>query len=389
MNYPKLYLAIDNCFASKRWTNPNEWMDIARSLGLVYVEASADNECDPMYAGQEYLKRWTVQVQAAVQETGVNISGLYSGHGTYATLGLTHTDEAVRHRMRDVWAKPMINLAAGLHTGLGCYCFAFPDSVLQNADLYQRFYDELCDNLALLCTYASEQGLPYFAIEQMYTPHQVPFTLEGTENMLRRVYGLAGCPLYITVDTGHQIGQSRFVKPTGTELEMRIQTGYPGWLGPRKAYEVFQSDLITKKKIASIQAAMKETPWMFARKDDGNTNQWFRQFGLYSPIIHLQQTDGNMSAHWPFTAKYNSLGKIRGEDLLNALMDGVKAPEVPGMPPRVENIYLTLEVFSGTASYNYDILQTLRESVIYWRQFVPRDGIPLDEAWLRQSEQCK
>lgn len=32
--YPKLYLAIDNCFASKRWTEPAEWADVIRDLGL-------------------------------------------------------------------------------------------------------------------------------------------------------------------------------------------------------------------------------------------------------------------------------------------------------------------------------------------------------------------
>jgi len=33
MEYPRIYLAIDNCFASKRWTTPAEWMDIAKEAG--------------------------------------------------------------------------------------------------------------------------------------------------------------------------------------------------------------------------------------------------------------------------------------------------------------------------------------------------------------------
>ena len=56
---PKIYLAIDNCFASKRWTDPEKWMNVIKSLGLNYVEASADNECDPLYLGSEYMKRWS------------------------------------------------------------------------------------------------------------------------------------------------------------------------------------------------------------------------------------------------------------------------------------------------------------------------------------------
>ena len=48
MKDPKIYLAIDNCFGSKRWTEPREWMDTIKSLGVYYVEASADTECDPL-----------------------------------------------------------------------------------------------------------------------------------------------------------------------------------------------------------------------------------------------------------------------------------------------------------------------------------------------------
>ena len=55
---PKLYLGIDNCFAYKRWTLPEEWMRVIHELGLKYVEASADTELDPLYMGPEHTKRW-------------------------------------------------------------------------------------------------------------------------------------------------------------------------------------------------------------------------------------------------------------------------------------------------------------------------------------------
>ena len=32
--YPKIYLAIDNCFASKRWTTPNQWAKVISDLGV-------------------------------------------------------------------------------------------------------------------------------------------------------------------------------------------------------------------------------------------------------------------------------------------------------------------------------------------------------------------
>ena len=39
VNYPEIYLAIDNCFASKRWTSPSEWMSLIKDSGINYIEA--------------------------------------------------------------------------------------------------------------------------------------------------------------------------------------------------------------------------------------------------------------------------------------------------------------------------------------------------------------
>ena len=100
--YPEVFLAIDNCFASKRHTEPAGWASLISDLGIRYVEASADNECDPLYQGTDYLARWTGKVQEACLKTGITVCNLYSGHGTYSTLGLGHTEPAVRHRMLTV-----------------------------------------------------------------------------------------------------------------------------------------------------------------------------------------------------------------------------------------------------------------------------------------------
>ena len=49
MSYPRIYLVLDNCFAIKRWIKPSEWMQIAQDLGFGYVQASTDNEIDPLF----------------------------------------------------------------------------------------------------------------------------------------------------------------------------------------------------------------------------------------------------------------------------------------------------------------------------------------------------
>jgi hypothetical protein len=47
--------------------------------------------------------------------------------------------------------------------------------------------------------------------------------------------------------------------------------------------------------------------------------------------------------------------------------------------PPVEDIYLTIEMFSGTVERPARILANLRETAAYWRRFVPEDGMRLDE----------
>ena len=80
----------------------------------------------------------------------------------------------------------------------------------------------------------------------------------------------------------------------------------------------------------------------------------------------------------PFTKDNNEKGIINGPRLLKALKTAYgKLPE--GTVSPCEEIYLTLEVFTGTAVIVRDLLKDLEESVLYWRQWVPQDGMYLDE----------
>ncbi len=375
---PRIYLAVDNCFASKRWTEPHEWMQIASDAGISCIEASADNECDPLYNTSDTLQSWLDKVQSASMRTGAKVVNLYSGHGTYATLGLAHTDTRIRDHIQHNWLEPMIRTASALDAGLGFFCHAFPQSILADPLLYASAVDDLFKRLSELAVVAVHENV-ILSVEQMYSPHQIPWTISGSQQLLQNIFARYQSPLYLTLDTGHQIGQHRHLLPGVADIQRYIeavnqhQTLPNLWLGTDALHPI-ESPTVT-----SLTAFIQQRPYLFAQPIDGDLYAWLRTLGCYSPIIHLQQTDGTISAHRPFTETNNRTGIVDPLKVLQAIWDSYQQPADPTYPPPCTDLYLTLEIFSGTAEHPAHILNSIRESAAYWRQFIPQDGLPLDQ----------
>ena len=380
---PKVFLTMDNAFASKRWTKPDEWARVIRGLGIRHVEASADAEADPFYCGFEYLQDWLEEVRAASSRHGVTVDNFYTGYTTYRTLGLAHADARVRERVLDGWLKVMARIAVQVPAGLGFYLHAFSESMLQDTAAYREATNRVYDMLAEVARFAGEHGPVPIVVEQMYTPHQTPWTIEGTFEYLREVSSRSGYPAYIAVDTGHQTGQHRFLRPSREAVERALAGGGKApYLGPDTAYELFEkarggSPAARTSAAAAIEAEMNGYLHLFARPEDGELYRWLEQLGCYSPIVHLQQTGGRTSSHLPFTAANNETGIVHPAKVLEAIARSYCAEERPGLPPRCSRIFLTFEIFPRTADRPRDILPGLEESVRYWRQWVPEDGLAL------------
>ena len=255
--------------------------------------------------------------------------------------------------------------------------------------LYVEKLNELYDTLSELAAYAKARGVDYVGIEQMYSPHQPPWRIADAEELMREVYRRSGAPFYITADLGHMNGQQYFLRPDAEYIEaaiLRAREGTPArrlWLGSVRAHDLYKRAVAGETGVAAAVRAILEDvaahPHLFAEPTDASNDAWVRRTGCYSPIIHLQQTDGKSSPHWTFTPENNRNGIVKPEAFLRALKAAYLMPDDPAMPPKCGEITLTFEPFIATAGNTFDLLDDIAESVRCWRRWIPRDGMRLHE----------
>ena len=388
MQYPKVYLVMDNCFAIKRWVRPSEWMPVIKDLGASFVEASTDNEIDPLFSPPAYRDNWLAEARAEQKRLGMTIANFYTGYQTYRTAGMAHPDEHVRQHIEKEWFGRLVPLAAELGAGIGFSFHAIPHNALQTAASFEAAESQLADTYAELAALAWERGSVQLSCEQMYSPHQTPWKIEQTKKFLSLVGSRGGAPFYTTIDVGHMVGQRRFQRPSAEAILQAIGAARRGeavrgiWLGPDQCWTILQSTAARTEEedlLGEINALMDTHAYLFAEPRDGDIYAWLEELGAWSPIIHLQQTDGVTSSHAPFTSANNHKGVVHGPKVLRALLRSWERGEQPGMPPRVPAFFLTFELFVANTAYLHDSLTQLRESVDYWRRFVPEDGRNLKE----------
>lgn len=387
MDYPKIYLALDNCFAIKRWVEPETWGPLIQSMGFEHIEASFDNEIDFLYSPQWYIDEWFDRLATMEKEEGVTVSNFFTGYQTYRTVGLGHPDVRMARHLLNNWLKPAIKKIGPRGNRIGFSLHAIPDEAMQNPHKYQSCMEQVKDLLAEAAQCAVENGGSELCMEAMYVPYQTPWTIHGTREFLADVYARGKGPLYTTVDVGHMTGQRRFLKPTAEALQTAYSQALEGgaeipYLGADSTVAIWQTCLDEKvpvdEAMARVSSDMADYPYLFSdSEDDGDPYAWLEALGCWSPVVHMQQTDNMSASHAAFTPKDNATGIIKGDSLLRAIAKSYEQ-DIPGMPPKAKAIYLSFEVFAKNTEINRGIIQKFKETQAYWREFIPEDGLPLD-----------
>ncbi len=301
----QLHLGVDIAFARKRWIYGAEWAPIVKNrIGVKYIEFCSD-VIDPLLLRESVRNRMADEAREACKKEGIEIFDMYTGLIPHCLNLLSHPEREAREDAFR-WCEGLIRLSARIGAkGTGGHFDTIPFRNWSAPSRAKVAVDNLIDSIVKLSDVAKEVGQEFLAIEQMYTPNEKPYTFTEAEEMLARINERSKVPVYLTIDVGHMCSQNYVASPA-----------------------------------------------------DRDPLRWLERFGARSPVIHIQQTAPEASSHWPFTKKYNSLGHIRPDEVVDALRRAGSK----------EN-YLMLEIFFSLIVNEETILAEMAESAEYWREY--------------------
>ena len=253
-------LGINNCFAPKRWPEPEEWARIvAEELGLKAVQFSFDL-MDPR-AGAAAVATYVDHTRHAIERHGLTIHSTFTGLIPYMGNLLLHPEPSFREDAK-AWFKAAIDVTARM--GVKSTGGFFGALSMKDASDPERRTERLrgwAVDLEELADYAKQKGLEEILVEHMAVWREPPTRIAES---LALADLKTAVPLKITIDLGHMV-----VK--GTEGE------------------------------------------------DRDPYAWLAKVGKKAGVIHLQQSDDKYDRHQPFTPETNAAGRIEPKRVIEAL----------------------------------------------------------------------
>ena len=296
-------LGINTGFAINRFPEPDDWTSIvADELGLDNVQFTADL-LNP-FLPESLIQKELCTIRDLCERKGIRVQTTFTSAFTRVNH-LMHPNLEVQRVWSD-WFKRFFRLSrelgaegAGSHFGIM--------SVRDNADpaVRERRIRQGVDAWRELSEYGASLGLKYLIFEPMSVPREVAETIAATQEILERCIEGFAIPMLLCLDVDHGDLQS-------------------------------------------------------ANPDDTDPHAWIRAFGKVSPCVHIKQSLRDKGGHYPFTAEYNTRGKIIPNEVLNTMREA-----------GVSECTLLLEISHRERwPSDYTVVADLKESVEYWRPAV-------------------
>jgi len=320
---------INGAFLTRRWEEPENFMRLTAECGYRYHSFCAD-VLDPFFSGdKKYQLKTCAKIKSAAEKYNITIVDYYTGVATHRFHGLSHSDKSVREKMKQ-WIIEAMDIAIAIGTyRIGGHWDAFSVEVMSDPIKTEKAKRNIYNQFKELCNYAKDKGIKTIYNEQMYIPSEKPWTIKEAEEFLIEVNkDNKGIPLRLTIDTGHQAGQSY---------------GQKG------------------KDIDYIE--------------------WLKTFSAFSEIIHVQQTTVNASHHWPFTEQYNKIGHVSIKEIIEAIKYShntyLTNPVSKYLGP-VEKIYLIAEIIPGSTETEETLINGLKTTAEHFKKYIPEKGLEIN-----------
>ncbi|MEH7224743.1 TIM barrel protein [Bacillus sp. JJ1566] len=299
----KITLGISTGFTIKRWTNPTYWVPLIKEeLGLDLIQFSFD-QLDPR-STKAAVDEYCNCVVNQCNKYGLEIHSTFTGLSIYSHNLLYHPLENGRRDGID-WFEKSFEITKIL----GCHATGGP---IGGMDIHTFKYEEdythikKCGEEALvyLLRKAKQNGIIDFYWEATPVEREGAITIEDTRRFIGKINNLVG--------------------EEGAKFSLCFDMGHT-----------------TNPSLTS----QEKDPYL-----------WIEKLSDTIPIIHLQQTDGKLDRHWPFTEKNNKKGTVDASKLVKTLEHIDK-----------KEIVLLLELGHPFEENDDLVLKEIKESVEYWK----------------------
>ena len=295
----KINLGLHLGFASTRFNDPKIWTDIVRNeLDLNYVQFVSDL-LEPSLP-KKIINEEILKINYYTKKHNIIIKDTMT-LPRYNYIG--HYNPQISNYWKN-WLKKFIKIssqlgAEGAGSLLGIYSF---DDLENN---YKKTRKRIIDGWVDISKYAKTCGIKYLIWEPMSVKREMGETIKSTKSLHNELNKKSHIPILLNLDVDH-------------------------------------GDIKSKNK------------------NDFNPYKIIRSLGHNSPAIHLKQKTKDIYSHKPFVKKFNKIGIIKPEKIINELTK-----------TGIDEVTLYFEFsFREREPFDSSSIKDIKESVKYWRNYI-------------------
>ena len=295
-------LAINTGFAVNRYPEAEDWCRVIRNAGVRRVQFTADllNPSLPDWI----IEKKTKEIIASCRDNNLKITSTFTGAFTRVNH-LAHSDPDIRSYWKE-WFKRFADLTVSLGAStMGSHFGIFSMTDDRDPKLRALRRKQNIGAWHEIAEYAKTVGIKQIIWEPMSISREQGETISACKELQSDVNAGAQLPFFLCLDVDH-------------------------------------GDISS------------------SNKSDADPYAWLKEFASEAPFIHLKQSSADKGGHWPFTAKYNSVGRIKADKVLDILKKSAR-----------DGTELILELsFREREPADRSAPAALKDSVDYWRNFL-------------------